>query len=129
MKYLILIIGLAFSFNINAQRILRPLPLLDTVTNTGTSFHTITVSGTFNSGLIQFVGTKISGTVAGTAILYGSVDGTNYVSLGDTLTQTNVTTNTKVWSNVRPNYPYYKVVVTGSGTMAQQTKCYAHFKN
>lgn len=124
-----LIVLFAFAFSMNGQRILRPLPLLDTVTNAGTSYHDITVSGSYNSGVIQYVGTEISGTTAGTAILYGSVDGTNYVSLLDTLAQTDVTTNTKIWTQTRPIYPYYRVLITGSGTMSQQTKCYAHFKN
>lgn len=128
MKYLILIIGLAFSFNINAQRILRPLPLLDTVANTGTTDHIITVSGTYNNGVFQHVGTKISGTVAGKTYLMGSVDAVNYVKL-DSFTNVNVTTNTKIFTQTRPMYPYYKISSEGSGTMSMQTKAYAHFKS
>ena len=128
MKYLILIIGLAFSFNINAQRILRPLPLLDTVANTGTTDHIITVSGTYNNGVFQHVGTKISGTVAGKTYLMGSVDAVNYVKL-DSFTNVNVTTNTKIFTQTRPMYPYYKIRSEGTGTMSMQTKAYAHFKS
>lgn len=129
MKYLILIIGLAFlSFNINAQRILRPLPLLDTCANTGSSEHVITVSGTYNNGVFQHVGTKISGTVAGKTYLYGSVDNVNYVKL-DSFTNVNQTTNTVIFTQTRPMYPYYKIGSTGTGTMSMQTKAYAHFKN
>ena len=128
MKYLILIIGLAFSFNISAQRILRPLPLLDTVANTGTTDHIITVSGTYNNGVFQHVGTKISGTVAGKTYLMGSVDAVNYVKL-DSFTNVNVTTNTKIFTQTRPMYPYYKIRSEGSGTMSMQTKAYAHFKS
>lgn len=121
-------IGLAFSFNINAQRILRPLPLLDTVANTGSSEHVITVSGTYNNGVFQHVGTKISGTVAGKTYLYGSVDAVNYIKL-DSFTNVNVTTNSVIFTQTRPMYPYYKIGSTGSGTMSMQTKAYAHFKN
>jgi hypothetical protein len=129
MKYLIAIFSIVlFSFQgLNAQKILRPLPLLDTVSNTGNSEHVISVSGSFNNGVFQYVGTKISGTVAGKTYLMGSVDNTNFVKL-DSITNTNVTTNTKIFTQTRPMYPYYKIRSEGSGTMSLQTKAYAHFK-
>jgi len=128
MKYLIFSLLLVFSFSMNGQKILRPLPLLDTTVNTGTSAHLITVSGSYNNGAFQHVGTKISGTVAGKTYLYGSVDATNYVKL-DSFTNVNVTTNTKIFTQTRPLYPYYKIQSEGSGTMSMQTKAYAHFKS
>lgn len=130
MKRLIfsLIVVLTFAFSMNGQRILRPLPLLDTVANTGSSEHVITVSGTFNNGVFQHVGTKISGTVAGKTYLYGSVDNVNYIKL-DSFTNVNVTTNSVIFTQTRPMYPYYKIGSTGTGTMSMQTKAYAHFKN
>lgn len=129
MKYLIAIFSIVlFSFQgMNAQKILRPLPLLDTVSNTGNSEHVISVSGSYNNGVFQYVGTKISGTVAGKTYLMGSVDNTNFVKL-DSITNTNVTTNTKIFTQTRPMYPYYKIRSEGSGTMSLQTKAYAHFK-
>lgn len=128
MKYLILIFAFAFSFGLNAQKILRPLPLLDTVVNTGTTDHVISVSGSYNNGVFQYVGTKISGTAAGKTYLMGSVDNTNFVKL-DSFTNVNVTTNTKIFTQTRPMYPYYKIRSEGTGTMSVQTKCYAHFKS
>lgn len=127
MKYLILILSFFIFSGVNAQNILRPLPLLDTVANTGNSEHVIAVSGSYNNGVFQYVGTKISGTVAGKTYLMGSVDNTNFVKL-DSVTNTNVTTNTKIFTQTRPMYPYYKIRSEGSGTMSLQTKCYAHFK-
>ena len=127
MKYLILILSFFIFSGVNAQKILRPLPLLDTVANTGNSEHVIAVSGSYNNGVFQVVGTKISGTVAGKTYLMGSVDNTNFVKL-DSVTNTNVTTNTKIFTQTRPMYPYYKIRSEGSGTMSLQTKCYAHFK-
>ncbi|MES2287763.1 MAG: hypothetical protein V4547_18890 [Bacteroidota bacterium] len=94
----------------------------DTVTDTGTDFVVKQVEGTYKNVSIQAVFSKVSGTIAGTAILYGSIDGTNYVSLsgavGDTLLMTDVTTNTKVWVLNNSNYMYYKVVFLGVGTMS-----------
>lgn len=127
MKYLIVIFSLFIFSGINAQKILRPLPLLDTTVNTGTAAHTIAVSGSYNNGVFQYVGTKISGTVGGKTYLMGSVDNTNFVKL-DSFTNLNVTTNTKIFTQTRPMYPYYKIESEGTGTMSVQTKCYAHFK-
>jgi len=127
MKYLFLILSFFIFSGVNAQKILRPLPLLDTVANTGTSEHVISVSGSYNNGVFQYVGTKLSGTAAGKTYLMGSVDNVNYVKL-DSFTNVNVTTNTKIFTQTRPMYPYYKIQSVGSGTMSVQTKAYAHFK-
>lgn len=86
--------------------------------NTAIDTVTITVLPSYSIVGIQPVITKVSGTVAGTAILYGSINGTNYVATGDTLTATNVTTNTAIWTKVNPAYHNYRVVFTGSGTMS-----------
>ncbi len=128
MKYLIFSLMLVFSFSMNGQKILRPLPLLDTVANTGTAEHVISVSGSYNNGVFQYVGTRLSGTAAGKTYLMGSVDNVNYVKL-DSFTNVNVVTNTKIFTQTRPMYPYYKISSTGSGTMSVQTKAYAHFKS
>lgn len=73
---------------------------------------------------IQPVITKVSGTVAGTSILYGSIDGTNYVATGDTLTNTNVSKNTKIIKLSTPVYRKYRIITTGSGTMSATTAAY-----
>lgn len=93
----------------------------DTVTNTGTAYVQLEVEGVYQQVSIQAIVTKISGTVAGTVILYASIDGTNFNAIGtDTLTNTDVTTNTKVWVTSNTPYKYYRITATGSGTMAAQ---------
>lgn len=93
----------------------------DTITDTGTDYVVKQVEGTYKNVSIQATFTKVSGTIAGTCILYGSIDGTNYVSLsgvvGDSLLMTDVATNTKIWVLNNSNYMYYKIVYLGSGTM------------
>ncbi len=97
----------------------------DTITNAGTDFVVKQVQGTYKNVSVQAVFTKVGGTVAGTAILYGSIDGTNYVQLNtDTLSMTNVTTNTKIWVVTNNNYMYYKIVYLGSGSMSGIVKGY-----
>ncbi len=67
----------------------------------------------------QAVVTKVSGTVAGNVILEASNDGTNYAAIStDTLTLTDVATNTQLWSVTNAPYKYYRLKGTGSGTMA-----------
>jgi len=90
----------------------------DTITNATPDAVLLPVNYTHENLSVQIRVTKISGTVAGTAILSASNDGVNYVAIGsDTLTLTDVTTNTKIWPLTNANYLYYKVTVTGSGTM------------
>lgn len=100
----------------------------DTVSNTSTETLTKQVSGPYSQVTVSLVVTKISGTVAGTAVLQGSVDGTNYQTLtyvyaqpGDTqnsVTNTNVASQSWSWPVGASTYLYYRVSVTGSGTMA-----------
>lgn len=68
---------------------------------------------------VQSLITKVSGTVAGTCLLQGSLDGTNFSDITtDTFTLANVATQNKLW-DVAPNkYLHYRITCTGSGTMA-----------
>lgn len=106
------------------------------------STYTVTDTGVINLGLklneywetvsIQYVGTKLGGTVAGTSVLQGSIDGTNYESVAprmcldslNSYTNTNVTTNTKIWELRHSPYLYYRVACTGSGTMSLRVAAY-----
>lgn len=118
-----LLVGLVLGAS--AQRAtLMPLVAGDTVVNTGSVTKTISVSAGYSAIGVQPVITKISGTVAGTAVLYYSLDGTNFTSTGDTLALTNVTTNSKVFGKVGAPGTYYRVVATGTGTMAAQLRLY-----
>lgn len=105
----------------------------DSVTNAGTNYLKTATAVSGTGGItVQLNITKISGTAAGTAILQGSIDGSNWntISLAsgmvtagastgaanDTFTLTNVTSQNCSWFLVQNQYIYYRVFVTGSGT-------------
>lgn len=96
----------------------------DTLSNTDTAYISLpTATGGYYAVGIQAVVSKVSGTVAGTAIIQGSLDGVNYVDIGtDTLTFTNVTTNTKVWAITPSVYQYHRVKFISSGTVVAVPK-------
>lgn len=100
----------------------------NTNTNAVSQTHTATLAGEVNNFdimTIQLVGTKVSGTPGGTAILYGSIDNTNYTAIGaDTLTIANQTTNSKYWTVNKTYYKYYRVVVTTTGTQVSTWVAY-----
>lgn len=106
---------------------LSPYALTDTVTNGGTAVVTTPrVPGGGSSVTITATCVKISGTVAGTITLMGSLDGTNFKALAvtesqtalATATATNVATEFFSW-HLRSNpYLYYRISWTGTGTMA-----------
>jgi hypothetical protein len=100
----------------------------DTVTNTETETLTLTVKGAYDILTFQYVCVKLSGTVAGTAILQGSLDGTNFIAI-DTVTNTNVATQTFAMFDNPDKYVYYRVVCTGSGTMAARVYVYVLGRN
>ena len=75
------------------------------------------ILGGYNVVSIQPVVTKVSGTIAGTVTVLVSVDGTNYIATGDTLTLSNKTINTTIFKYVGNPYWKYKIHAVGSGTM------------
>jgi hypothetical protein len=88
----------------------------DTMTNATT--QTLTTDLTLNNLVgVQATVIKVSGTVAGTAILQGTIDGVGWQPI-DTLTLANVATNTQVFSITPATHSYrqYRVVFTTSGT-------------
>lgn len=128
MKYLFLLFFMVFvSFGIEAQKI-NTFTGTDTIANTATVNLDYAHSGSFKSGAFQVINTKLSGTAAGKTYFMGSVDGTNFVKL-DSLTNVNVTTNTKTFIQNPPAYPYYRFSSTGSGTMSVITTAKVHFKS
>jgi hypothetical protein len=116
---------LGFTLSLSAQRAtLMPLVEGDTVVNAASVSKTFTVTAGYSAVAVQPVITKISGTVGGSAILYYSLDGTNFSPAGDTLTLANVTTNSKVFAKVTAPGVYYRVTTTGTGTMSAQVRIY-----
>ncbi len=100
----------------------------NTNTNAVTQTHIATLAGEINNFDIMTIfvkGTKTSGTVAGTAVLYGSIDGTNYKAIGaDTLTMADQATNTHYWYLSKTYYKYYKVAVATTGTQVSTWYAY-----
>lgn len=114
---LMLVIG--FISMASAQKAtLMPLVAGDTVVNAGTVTKTFSASAGYSAMGVQPVVTKISGTVAGTLFLYQSLNGTDFVKTTDSLSLTNVATNTVVWSKITTPGVYYRVIATGVGTMS-----------
>lgn len=117
---LLLVVALFASFGVNSQ---TAMTVSDTITNTGTEYATLQVKSSGSIISIQAVVTKLSGTVAGTVILQASNDGLNYVTIGsDTLTLSNVTTNSYLFTVSNHPYIYYRLKATGSGTMSATLK-------
>lgn len=97
----------------------------DTVVNTGSKLLDLTLGGSFTNVAVQLVATKISGTVAGTAKLYGSLNGTDYVVIStDTLALANQTKNTFIWNVAPSKYQYYRISTVGVGTMSATVNGY-----
>jgi hypothetical protein len=99
-----------------------------TNTNTDTGYHYIDLAGNNNNfASLVFVlkGTKTSGTVGGSAIMYGSVDNSRWFHLtpdagSDTVTFAN-SDNDAYWqfngtTGTASKWRYYRVVVKTSGT-------------
>ena len=102
----------------------------DTTDNTGTSYVTLPVSNWYNTITIQSVVTKISGTVAGTVTLQGSIDGTNFVTVSSSYADvtsyspTDVATSSKLFVVTGSPYRYYRLSYTGAGTMSASHRGY-----
>ena len=125
------LILISFAFCANAQN--SPVLLtttsysntLDTVTNAGSKSTTAKKVGSWYYGAsvsAHVIVTKISGTVGGSIGLYGSMDGTNWTICETATTATDATANYYITTTKR--YGYYKVMWTGTGTMAASFKSY-----
>lgn len=115
-KFLILLsVVVGFASTTMAQRAtLFPLVAGDTLT-TSSSRDTVTKTFTATAGYsalgIQVVTTKVSGTVAGKAYLYSSLDGTNYTLTDSSAAFADQTTNTAFFTKTTTPYVYYRVRV------------------
>lgn len=98
--------------------------LTDTVTNTGTvTMSSKIVVGAPNQTTVSATFTKLTGTVAGTATLLGSINGTDWASASSTsYTVTDLASQTTSWPLAGKNYLYYRVNVVGSGTSTYTVK-------
>lgn len=98
----------------------------DTVVNTATVNKQLTTTGNYNAAGVQIVITKISGTVAGTTKLQGSLNGTNWEDIGSAFTHTDVASQAKLFAITGGvPYVYLRTTSVGSGTMSASVKiCY-----
>ena len=92
----------------------------DTITNTTPKTQYAIVKGSNQVATAHATLTKISGTVAGTVKLQGSVLGVNYVDIGSAFTLTDTATQSCSFVVAPSSYQYYRILVTPSGT--QSTK-------
>lgn len=96
---------------------------LDTVTNTATKTTTPFRVSNFHTGVsAEAVVTKISGTVGGTLALQGSLDGTNWVTIGNATTPSDASANYSF--NTTAAWYYYRISYTGTGTMSASIKSF-----
>lgn len=106
--------------------VLMPLVAGDTVVNAASVTKAFKLTAGYSVVGVQFVLTKISGTVGGTTTLQVSHNGTNWFAApGITAhTNTDVTTNTLGWSVTGAPWLWYRVNSTGTGTMSAQLRVY-----
>lgn len=101
----------------------------DTVTNAETETLTLTVLNSYHLVTFQYVCVKLSGTVAGTATLQGSLDNSTWIPI-DTLTNTDVASQTfALYETAGARFKFYRVVCTGTGTMAARVYVYVLPRN
>jgi hypothetical protein len=116
MKIILLIFSMFVMYVVQAQTFRQTTSNPNgAILNTSSDTMTYRLSRSFHIVSIQPVITKATGTMAGTAILQLSVNGTNYVST-DTLTLTNVTTNSIVWNKLTAAN-YLRIIVGGATTV------------
>lgn len=104
----------------------------DTLTNADTLNFVFRVSGLdaydFKVGLYS---DHVSGTAGGTLIGYGSLDGVNYFSLGDTITVSSLTADafdSETLDYVGYLWPYMKFTYLQTGTAVTVPKPYVYCK-
>jgi hypothetical protein len=104
---------------------------IDTVSNTGTETWTLKTPGYAKTVAVQFVATKISGTVAGSVTLQGSLNGTNWATVPSqsAFTATDVASQTAVWKFDDSGFLYYRLSWTGAGTMSASGRAYILTRN
>lgn len=98
---------------------------LDTVDNTEQHVTTPAeglIKNWKNGVTVNVITKKISGTVAGTLILQGSMEGTEWTDIGSAASISDASKNYSFNSTVR--WYYYRVSWTGSGTMSASMKTY-----
>lgn len=109
------VVALVTSTTANAQIVKEYSATKDSCVDTDNT--SISINPSTNSVVaFHFKATKVSGTVAGSAKLQGSIDGTNWIDVGSAYTLTNVATNVAVFEPSKLSFRYYRLYVATTGT-------------
>ena len=109
------VVALVTSTTANAQIVKEYSATKDSCVDTDNT--SISINPATNSVVaFHFKATKVSGTVAGSAKLQGSIDGTNWIDVGSAYTLTNVATNVAVFEPTKLSFRYYRLYVATTGT-------------
>jgi len=94
----------------------------DTITDATAKSQYAIIKGVNQSVTVQCIITKVTGTVAGTVKLQGSIDGVVYndVPGAGTFTLTDVSSQNCSFYSIPSLYQYYRVLVTPSGTQSSR---------
>jgi hypothetical protein len=87
-----------------------------TITNTGIDTLNLTLNKTYPNTTVTFSLTRTSGTVAGTATLAGSQDGSAYHTIGSAYTLVNGATDKTYWA-FTSQWKYLRIIVGGGTTV------------
>lgn len=118
--YSFLIVAVLSVTGLNAQEKgpkIKYLTNNDTLANADTVVHPLSNVGYYESARFTVGVDSLSGTVAGTAILYASLDEIDWFPL-DTLTLSNTAVNKKTIVVSPANWRYYKEVFITIGTVS-----------
>lgn len=126
------IVSMTAAVSVKAQ---MAVPKLLTTTSFGNTLDTVPGNAarvtTPADGLIRnwktgvtalVVAKKISGTVAGTLVFQGSMDGVEWVTIGSAASVTDASNNYSFNTTVR--FYYYRISWTGTGTMSASMRAY-----
>lgn len=117
--FLLLLVSLAFVGQAQVKTMLGSNGLArDTVSNTGTETWTVFAPNPAKTVAIQIAVTKISGTVAGTVVVRGSIDGTTYHTIANTSQSPADASANYGWEFTDSKWRYYQILYTGASTMS-----------
>lgn len=115
----VMLTGLFAATQMQAQNAtLLPLQVGDTLvmsTSSDTVTKVIRATAGYSALGIQANVTKLSGTVAGKAYLWSSLDGTNYVLTDSSAAFTDQTTNIAQFTKLTTPFTHYRVMVKPTG--------------
>ena len=125
---------LSFCFAVTAQTTMTQTgtsgAAKTTHTNADTSYHLGTFTGALNNFdviTITMIGTKTSGTVGGTAVPFGSIDGVNWFQLydKDSTSSQSLTNGDNLfkWHFDKTRYQYYRIRIYTTGTQVSSYSC------